>query len=389
MLDKNRLRGELGKGMALAPDDLRKEIEAAAKEVGFASAGIASIDHLKMKDDSERTRQFIEEGRAGEMEYLKRRNEEGELLRLSAAVPFPWAKSVILCAEVYNSDQPKSTDSSDPSAAWIARYAWSSREEKPGVRVPSDYHKILLKRLKRLEAQLLARLGEFQSRCFVDTGPLVERNYARAAGLGWIGKNTCLLHQQRGSWVFLASIVTSLEVIDGTEEILVPDRCGSCQRCLEACPTGALIAPHEMDASLCISYLTIEKRGTIPEPLRSKIGRNIFGCDICQDVCPWNRKAPISHNSDLRPRLELVNPSLDWLSNLDEPAFNRLFNGSPIRRTGWNGLRRNIAIAMANSGLRRFLPQLHKWAESEDSVLRETSRWAIQQLENLQEENLS
>jgi epoxyqueuosine reductase len=371
---------------------IREEVKAAAQKVGFSAAGITSIEHSMADENIRQVKEFIKEGRAGEMEYLKRSDDQGRLLRSMVTVPFPWAKSVILCMENYNSDQPKSIDPADPDRGWIARYAWSSRIDETGIRRPSDYHKVLLKRLKQMDADLKERLGDFESRCFVDTGPLVERNYARSAGLGWIGKNTCLLNQQQGSWLFLASIITSMELPappsnHDEQEFLPPDRCGSCRRCLDACPTEALIAPHVMDARLCIAYLTIEKKGDIPEKLREKMGRQIFGCDICQDVCPWNRKAPIGEERNLTARAELVNPSLEWLGSLDEEAFNILFNGSPVRRAGWNGLRRNIAIAMGNSGLRRFLPRLREWLLSEDSVLRETSSWAIQRLENVQKDD--
>jgi epoxyqueuosine reductase len=208
----------------------------------------------------------------------------------------------------------------------------------------------------------------------------VERVYARYAGVGWTGKNTCILNQKLGSWLFLGVILTSLEVSDDQRAELAADRCGSCTRCIDACPTGALTAPRQMDASLCISYLTIEKRGPIPLELREEIGRQIFGCDICQDVCPWNRKAPIAIDSDLQARAELVNPALDWLAELDQAAFGRLFFGSPIKRAKFEGLRRNVAIAMGNSGLQRFLPKLQEWAQSGDAVLAETSAWAIQQI---------
>lgn len=373
--------------MSLFSHRLPELVEAIAKRAGFVVAGVTDIQHSYSERDAKRVSEFVELGRAGEMEYLKRRNEQEQLLRTSASVPFPWAKSIILCAANYNSAQPKSIEPAEPDRGWIARYAWSSREEKDGSRPPSDYHKILLKRLRAVEAELKAELGEFESRCFVDTGPLVERNYARSAGLGWIGKNACLINQEFGSWLFLGTILTSLELPPDSQSVLPPDRCGTCQRCLEACPTGALTAPHVMDASLCISYLTIEKRGEIPTELRDKMGRQIFGCDICQDVCPWNRKAPVADDPGLRVRQELVNPTLEWLGRLDEAEFNRLFNGSPIRRAGWNCLRRNIAIAMANSGLESFLPQLRRWAESEEEVnLKETARWAIQKLEKTQSE---
>jgi epoxyqueuosine reductase len=281
----------------------------------------------------------------------------------------------------YTSPQPRSTEPAAEGAGWIARYAWSSKVNADGARRPTDYHKVLLKRIKKLELRLHERFGEFEARSFVDTGPVVERSLATAASIGWTGKNTCLIHPKLGSYGFLAVLLTSLEAEE--EKVfpaLVPDRCGSCRRCLEACPTGALIAPYQMDASKCISYLTIEHRGAIAPELMEGMGRQVFGCDICQDVCPWNRRAPSRDDPELEPRLELVNPALDWLALLDESEFEKNFNGSPVRRAGFLGLRRNVAIAMGNSGLRRFVPLLETWAEAADDSLRVAARWAIEKL---------
>lgn len=311
------------------------------------------------------------------MEYLKRRDGEGRLLRSSLKTAMPWARSVVVCAANYNTAQPRSVDAADPGSGWIARYAWTARREADGSLRPSDYHKVLLKRLQAVEARLKESYGPFESRCYVDTGPIVERVYARYAGLGWIGKNTCLLNQQLGSWLFLGVIVTSLPLPAGEQSLAVPDHCGSCRRCIEACPTGALTAPYQMDARLCISYLTIEHRGPIPVELREPMGRQVFGCDICQDVCPWNRKPPLANDEQLQTRSQLVNPALEWLASLDEEGFSRVFDGSPVRRARFSGLRRNVAIAMGNSGLERFLPKLSEWAASDDPVLAEAAQWSI------------
>jgi len=162
--------------------------------------------------------------------------------------------------------------------------------------------------------------------------------------------------------------------------LAVPDRCGSCRRCLDACPTGALIAPYQMDATRCISYLTIEHRGAIDAKWMEGMGRQVFGCDICQDVCPWNRKAPLSADPELEARAELVNPALEWLGELDEEQFERLFNGSPVRRAGFNGLRRNVAVAMGNSGVGRFATLVKAWAEDADEGVRTAARWALKKL---------
>jgi epoxyqueuosine reductase len=365
-------------------DSLQTLVAQEAMKTGFSAAGIAAVPEPGSPEDQSDRQAFaewIEQGNAGEMEYLKRRNEAGELVRSSLRVAVPWVKSVVVCVSNYNPAEPLSIDPAPASAGWVARYAWTGQPAADGTVVPSDYHKVLLKRLERLNAALKDTLGPFESKCYVDTGPLVERVYARYAGVGWTGKNTCILNQKLGSWLFIGVILTSLEVPVGQHAELAADRCGSCTRCIDACPTGALTGPRQMDAALCISYLTIEKRGPIPLELREGIGRQVFGCDICQDVCPWNRKAPIAADPELQARLELVNPALDWLAELDQENFAQLFFGSPIKRAKFEGLRRNIAIAMGNSRLWRFLPTLTEWKHGEDAVLSEAATWAIEQIE--------
>jgi epoxyqueuosine reductase len=377
----------------LTPDELTR----LAKGEGFDLAGIAALDvqdeqgseqpgENPRADPGQYLEQWIANGHAGEMEYLKRRNEQGELLRSKVKAAITWARSVIVCAASYNAPGPLSIDPAPQGTGWIARYAWAGKpDDTTGELRPSDYHDTLLARLRALEAALHDRIGDvFESRSYVDTGPLVERDLARQAGIGWTAKNTCTLNQQLGSMLFLACIVTSLEVAPASRPTPALDRCGTCRRCIEACPTGALIEPREMDASRCIAYLTIEKRGTIPEELRGPIGRQVFGCDICQEVCPWNRRAGQIHpasSSTARP--ELINPALSWLASLTSKEFNRQFRGSPIKRTKHNGLLRNVAIAMGNSGQREYLPQLQAWAanETDAPVLAEAAAWAIERLE--------
>jgi epoxyqueuosine reductase len=370
------------------------------RQAGFALSGIAPVpaeDSPEAHNQRTRFEQWIASGAAGEMEYLKRRNEKGELLRASLHSVFPWAKSVIVCAADYSSAELRSIDPAPAGSAWIARYAQTGSQAEPqqpghATPRPSDYHKVLLKRLQSLEAALKQHTSPFESRCYVDTGPLVERVYARYAGIGWTGKNTCILNQQLGSWLFLGVILTSLEPQLESLPQLAADRCGSCTRCIDACPTQALM-PYQMDATRCISYLTIEKRGTIPEELRSGIGRQVFGCDICQDVCPWNLRKQRNKKScntpslestpqdpELAPRNALVNPALDWLAAMREEDFGNWFYGSPVKRAKFAGFRRNLAIAMGNSGLTRFLPRLREWAASDDPVLSESAQWAIRRL---------
>jgi len=358
-----------------------------ALEVGFTEAGLVALPYRAEERDAVRFEEWVRAGRSASMSYLARTEsgpagEEGRLLRSRVAIPFPWARSAVTCFANYHSPQPRSTDPAAAGAGWIARYAWSSRKDADGARRPSDYHKVLKKRLLALEARLHEQCGDFEARAYVDTGPVVERALATAAGLGWTGKNTCLIHPKLGSYGFLAVLLSSLELKEESAPTAppLPDRCGSCRRCLDACPTGALFAPYQMDAARCISYLTIEHRGPISSELMAATGRQVFGCDICQDVCPWNRKAPIGADPELEAREELVNPALAWLAAMDEPEFERRFNGSPVRRAGIDGLRRNVAVAMGNSGMRVFAPRLEKWAEAADEGLRTAARWALDKL---------
>ena len=357
---------------------VQKQISLLAQDAGFAAAGIAPIAATDAPDYPELNHfePWIDQGRAGEMEYLKRRDDSNRLLRSSLRVAVPWARSVIVCAANYQADAPKSIDPAPAESGWIARYALTGSTSGYGSQQPSDYHDVLLARLKKLEQKLQQSLGPFESRCYVDTGPLVERVYAKYAGIGWIGKNTCILNQELGSWLFLGVIITALEAPPTTARI-AEDRCGSCTRCIDACPTGALVAAYEMDATLCIAYLTIEKRGAIAESLREQMGRQVFGCDICQDVCPWNRRAPVASDPELAVRAELVNPALAWLAELDAEGFRRLFRKSPLQRTRLSGLLRNVAIAMGNSGLASYVPKLREWADGTDPVLAEAAQWAL------------
>jgi epoxyqueuosine reductase len=359
----------------------RAWVEEMARSAGFDLAGVAGVF------GDGRFAAWVEAGFAGEMEYLRREDAEGNLVREDVRRSMPWARSVVVCAVNYNAQAPRSVDEAPRDAGWIARYAWSGRSDGRG----SDYHDVLLPKLRVVEAQIKARFTGCTTKCYVDTGPLLERGYAARAGVGWIGKNTCVLNQTMGSWLLLGVIVTSLELEREAWSLAVEDRCGSCTRCIDACPTDALRgsaeggAARQMDATRCIAYLTIEKKGSIAEDLRAPMGRQVFGCDICQDVCPWNRRAPVAATADLPVRTELVNPALEWLASLEGEAFTRVFRGSPLERTRRQTsrrklLRRNIAIAMGNSGVRAFLPRLEAWAAGEDPVLAEAAAWAAARL---------
>ncbi|QHN05464.1 tRNA epoxyqueuosine(34) reductase QueG [Granulicella sp. WH15] len=349
-----------------------------AVSAGFDLAGVAEAFASEQdagRLTAERFTAWIDEGRAGEMEYLKRRDEHGELLRRSVRVALPWARSVVVCAFNYNAAGPRSLDPAAAGDGWIARYAWNGTESGE----PTDYHDDLLARLRAVETAL-HDVAECETRCYVDTGPLLERDLAAKAGVGWVGKNTCVLNQKIGSWMLLGVIVTSLPLGPGLSVEEAADRCGSCTRCIDACPTDALVAPRQMDASLCIAYLTIEKKGSIAEELREPMGRQVFGCDICQEVCPWNRRAPVSVRTGLATRDELINPALEWLGAMEQDEFRRRFRGSPLERTKLKRLRRNVAIAMGNSGEQGFRPRLAEWAAAEDEVLAEAASWALGRL---------
>jgi epoxyqueuosine reductase len=346
--------------------DLTKLIKSAAADAGFALCGIAPVREFP---ELARFPEWIASGHAGEMKYLESRNETGELRRASFQSVFPWGHSVIVCAINYNTAHPYSTEVNTPGRGWISRYAWS-RE---------DYHDSVLRRLCEVEIKLKDIAGQaIETRSYVDTGPIVERVYAKYAGVGWLGKNTCLINQKIGSWLFLGVIVTSLEL---TPDLPAPDRCGTCTRCIDACPTQAFIAPHQLDSNKCISYLTIEKRGSIPEKLRTGMGHQVFGCDICQDVCPWNRKAPASDKAEFQPREGLVNPALDWLAEISEEEFREKFRGSPIKRTKRNGLRRNALIAIGNTKDRSLLPVVDRAINDPDATISDAARWAREQIE--------
>jgi epoxyqueuosine reductase len=379
-------------------------VKRAARDAGFDLAGVAPV-----RDFNELAYfpEWIANGHAGEMKYLEGRDEAGRLKRESLRVAAPWAKSVIVCAINYNTAQPYSTQVDDPGHGWISRYAWGHE----------DYHESVLRKLREVERQLVAAVATSEldenctdsiessnadhdrtdglrsagrrartpvarppkTWCYVDTGPVVERVYAKYAGVGWIGKNTCILNQKLGSWLFLGVILTSLELVP---DLPAPDRCGTCTRCLDACPTNAFVGPYQLDANKCISYLTIEKRGSIAEELRDGMGKHVFGCDICQDVCPWNRKAPETPAPEFQPRQGLVNPALEWLAEMKSEEFRERFRGSPVRRARLNGLRRNAVIAMGNSGNREFIPALERLRADDDTITAESAEWALSKLQS-------
>jgi epoxyqueuosine reductase len=363
-----------------------------ARLLGFDLCGVAPVEGLT---ELGKLPEWLNCGYAGEMKYLHdpRRADPRRVLE--------GARSLIVVALNYNSPQPYSSklnfdrDGESP-CGWISRYAWGD-----------DYHALMQEKLESFLTEMRLEIEEpFEARAYVDTGPILERVAAKYAGLGWIAKNTCLINQHLGSWVFLGVIITTLELAPTLSigEAPPPDLCGSCTRCLDACPTHAFPAPYVLDARRCISYLTIELRGAIPEEFRAEMGNAVFGCDICQDVCPWNRKAPVTSLAAFQPRVgqraqadsaelrekgrSLAAPELEWLASVSPEEFRELFRKSAVKRTKWRGLVRNACIALGNAGVGRSSAEgarikklLERLAASEDAVISEHARWALAQID--------
>ena len=339
------------------------DVKRLARECGFDLSGITSADPPA---EAAYYPEWLAAGYAGEMTYLygHRAEMRGDACSLLAS-----ARSVICLGVVYNTSLPYSTRFTGDELAWISRYAWGD-----------DYHDVLRERMKTLVARL-RELAVFECRICVDTAPLLERAYALRAGLGWIGHNTCLINQQLGSWVFLGEILTSLDL---EPDAPAPFRCGTCRRCIEACPTQALVPTGRgdgpafaLDSRRCISYWTIELRGAIPEAGREPMGANVFGCDICQDVCPWNRRAAATADAAFAPRSNPSPPPLEKLATLSEPEFDEMFRSSPVRRARYAGFLRNVAVAMGNTKNARHRPALEQLAASDDALVREHALWAL------------
>jgi len=296
-----------------------------AAELGFDACGIAPVgDHPELQF----FREWLSRGYAGTMDYLARSASR----RADVRQILPGARSVIVTATVYNTDRPYSTEERDPDRAHIARYAWGE-----------DYHEVIGRRLKSLVAWMRESTSEmFDARAYVDTGPVQERVYAQRAGIGWIGKNSCLIHPTLGSWTFLAEIVCTLEFEADPPSF---DQCGTCSLCLEACPTGALVGPGVLDARRCVSYLTIEHRGDVPDELAKRFGSWVYGCDICQEVCPWNHQAPVSSDDAWQPRPVWDGRLTVDLMNMSDEELGRALKGSAMKRAKVAGLKRNLRIA--------------------------------------------
>ena len=340
--------------MRLARVALTTAVKDRALSLGFDRVAVGPADP---PDHGSAFEAWLEAGYAGTMEYLSR----GKAKRLDPRRVLPGARSVIAVALNYHQGEPPEAERWTP----VARYAWGR-----------DYHDVLTPRLEDLLAFLREAAGsEVQGKVYVDTGPVLERDLAARAGLGWVGKNTMLLHPQLGSWFLIGILLTTAD-LDWDEPLA--DRCGTCRACLDVCPTQAFIAPYVLDARRCISYLTIEHRGSIPVELREPMGEWAFGCDLCQTVCPWNRKAPVTREAAFFPARPL--PALSSLLEMTEAEFKTRFAGTPLTRSKRRGLLRNAAVALGNSRDPAAIPALTPALSDSDALVREHAGWALSQL---------
>jgi epoxyqueuosine reductase len=376
-----------------------------ARVVGFDLCGIAPIPtelpgSQKPPNDSSNGKfdelshlpEWLARGYAGELNYLR------DSRRADPRLVLDGARSLIVVAVNYNSALPYSTEvpvsgGDDTPRGWISRYAWGD-----------DYHDVLREKLKTVITAMREQFAQpFEARAYVDTGPIIERIAAKYAGLGWLAKNTCLINEGIGSWLFLGVIITTLDLAPSVPsgEPPAPDLCGNCRLCLDACPTQAFPEPYVLDATRCVSYLTIELRGAIPEKLRPSMGRAVIGCDICQDVCPWNRKSPVTQLAAFQPRglppksdcgdgkrkEYLFAPELERLAALTQEEFSAIFRGSAVKRAKWRGMVRNACVTLGNSGIergsnghQRVIGLLERLADNDDAVIAEHARWALGRL---------
>jgi epoxyqueuosine reductase len=339
-----------------------RDVKQQASTFGFDLCGIApaaAFPELQFLSE------WLDRGYAGEMEYMRRSADR----RLDVRRVLPSARSVIVLGCLYNTGRPYSTENADASRAAIARYAWGD-----------DYHLVIQHRLERLLAWFRESCGEgFEARAYVDTGPVQERVYAQYAGLGWIGKNTCVINTEFGSWIFLSEIICNLNLDTDPPSL---DQCGTCTLCLESCPTGALVEPYVLDSRRCISYLTIELKGSIPAQHRDAVGEHVYGCDICQEVCPWNHAAAGSADPAWQPRVALDAARLRDLWRRSDDELGRLLKRSAMKRAGVKRLRRNLATAIGNSAEPSAAVELESCREpscSEPLVV-EHIQWAVEKL---------
>ncbi|MXZ00103.1 tRNA epoxyqueuosine(34) reductase QueG [Candidatus Poribacteria bacterium] len=340
---------------------LTQQIQARAHKLGFELVGIIPA---AQSETIARYQQWIENGYAGKMGYL----EKHLPLKRDVRQLLAEAKSVISLAMNYYTLDPPKPLAENPARGQISRYAWGD-----------DYHDIIRQRLSEL-VDFIKQTAEteLQTRVCVDTAPIIEREYAEKAGIGWIGKNTNLIHWRSGSWYFLAEVLVSIAL--EPETLPLRGGCGTCTRCIEACPTDAIVEPNLLDSRRCISYLTIELKERIPKAFRSKMGNLIYGCDICQEVCPWNSKAVPTDDPAFQPRDGNLAPTLLSLIGMTQQEFSRRFKGSPIKRAKRRGFLRNVLIAIGNWGEQRAVPALKKALTDDESLVRSHAAWALGQI---------
>jgi len=335
---------------------LKQAIIQRARELGFDEC---RFTRANVPAHAQAFREWIEAGKAGEMAWLERNADR----RTDPQLVLPGAKTIVVLGMSYWQGEAPTAD--NPAATGrVARYAWGD-----------DYHDLIEKKLREFEALFIAH-GGVQKR-YVDTGPMLERDHAATAGLGWQGKSTMLISRQLGTWFFLAEILTTLEI---EPDEPAHDHCGNCTRCITACPTGAITAPHQLDARRCVSYLTIENPGPIPEEYRQQIGDRIYGCDDCLAVCPWNRFAKVSHESTFAAREFVHGFALRDFLALDDEQFRTLFRKSPIKRIKRPRFLRNVCVALGNVGQPDDLPALRRAAEDPHPLIADHARWAITQI---------
>jgi len=346
--------------------ELTAAVKAEARRAGFELVGIApAVSPLGFGHLTE----WLEQGFAGEMQYMPRRAAAYEHPRHV----MPTVRSVVMLAINYNTKDARDTGVIEEPAttARVARYA-------QGL---TDYHDLLRGKLKQIADALHTMRPDCKTRGVVDTAPLLERDFAKLAGLGWFGKNTMLINKRAGSWLLLAALLTDIDLEpDAPHET---SHCGTCTRCLDVCPTDAFPAPYVLDARRCIAYLTIELRDQIPTDLRDGVGNWLFGCDLCQDVCPWNRKAPVTSEPAFQPQPDLHPADAVTILKISESDFIARFEQTPLGRPGWEGLRRNAAIVLGNSDDAAVIPDLVKCLDDPSLLVREAVEWAIEKLKHV------
>jgi epoxyqueuosine reductase len=337
--------------------DLKARLVLFARQIGFDFCRIAACN---APAHAAEFREWLNEGAHGEMNYM----QHGEEKRCDPEQVLPGAKSIVVFALNYFQGNAALQAATTAKTGRVARYAWGE-----------DYHEVIANKLHKID-EFLRKFGG-QQKCYVDTGPVLERDHAAQAGIGWHGKSTMLIDQRLGTWFFLAEVFTTLELLPDEP---VQDRCGTCERCITACPTGAITGPHQLDARRCISYLTIELKGAIPLELRPLIGDRIFGCDDCLDACPWNRFAQESRESAFSARRSTTGMSLREYLQLNDDQFRRLFKNSPIKRIKRRGFLRNVCVGLGNIGDPSDLPALECAAADVEPLIAEHATWAIRQI---------